>query len=227
MSFSCIVRHQPWGQVETIERDLEKIMSIGRNPKANGFQVASNDEFVSANAVQLLRKARGVEIANTSSHAQIEIHHSSGVRHLFSGESLTVTQSSKIVIPSKELTYSIEVLIEGVLDEIDRSTQTRRLLPDDLEIAEERIPALAGLCATYLFPQHFGTAPLKASEIAGYLSKKGMVVTPKAVNHKIQRTREQVEEYTGNYLDDREGLAQFLIKNQIITADHVRRFLLK
>jgi hypothetical protein len=226
VSFRCLIRHVVWGHPESQERVLEKEVSIGREPRRGGLKIAPSDEFVSANAVQLRRKSTGVEIQNTSSHAQIEIHHSNGVRYLFPKESLTITQSSKIVIPSRDLSYSVEILIEGLDLEVGIGTHTRRLLPDDLVIAHERLPALAGLCANYLFPQHFGYAPLKASEISAYLKKKGLVVTPKAINHKIQRTREQVEEYTGNFIDDREGLAQFLIKNQFVTADDVKKYLL-
>ena len=49
-------------------------------------------------------------------------------------------------------------------------------------------------------------------EIAEKLNKSSLDVTAKAVNNKIQRTREQVEEATGLYIEDREGLAQYLIQ---------------
>jgi hypothetical protein len=226
MSIKCSIRYVEWGHTGFEERTLDKRLSIGRAPKEGGLGIASQDEFVSANAVLLVRKVTGVEIQNTSTHSQIEVHHLSGVRYLFPGESLTVNLSSKVVIPSKDFNYSIEVIIDGDVAGAAVGSHTRRLIPEDLVIAQERIPALAGLCANYLFPQHFGSAPLKASEISAYLAKRGLVATPKAINHKIQRTREQVEEYTGTYLDDREGLAVFLIKNQIITADHVKTYLL-
>jgi hypothetical protein len=49
-------------------------------------------------------------------------------------------------------------------------------------------------------------------------------LTPKAVNNKIQRTREQVEAATGAYLNDREGLASFLIRRGHITKEMVDKY---
>jgi hypothetical protein len=156
----------------------------------------------------------------------LEVHHTSGVRILFPRESLTIVTSTKLLIPSRDLNYSISLELVGFDNHITASAQTKRLLPEDLHIAEERKPALAGLCASLLFPHQFGTAPLKATRIADLLSSKGHEITPKAVNHKIQRTREQVEAHTGTYLDDREGLAQFLIRNRYITSEDVRKHLM-
>jgi hypothetical protein len=224
--FRCSLKLQQWGVAGVTEVQLEKGISIGRSPTKGGLQIAQNDEYVSANAVSVQRKKNGVEIRNTSSHAQIEIHHLSGVRFVFPGEGFIITQSSRINIPSRDFTYVVEIQIEGLEISESAPTHTKRLVPEDLEISHERLPALAGLCASYLFPQLFGSSPLKASDISVYLAKKGMKLTPKAINHKIQRTREQVEEFTGSYVDDREGLALFLIKNRIITADDVREFLI-
>jgi hypothetical protein len=226
-TYTCTISHIPWRSQEAVEVELLRELTIGRAPRGRGMVVGGGDDYVSANAVHLKKKTNGVEIANTSSHSAVEVHHPNGVRIIFPSETLTVNSSSRLVLPSKDVSYIVEIKIEGHEPATQQSGHTRRLVPEDLTIAEERIPALAGLCATYLFPQRFGTAPLKASEIASLLRKSGLDVTAKAINHKIQRTREQVEEHTGMYLDDREGLAQFLIRNKYVTADHVKKYLME
>jgi len=223
---SCLVTHTPWKESTPTSVNLKTDLWIGRDPNKPKFQIGPEDQFISANAVHLTLRETGVEVQNTSSHSQVEVHHTSGVRILFPRESLTVVTSSKLLIPSRDINYSIQLELSGFTDQTTVSTQTKRLVPEDLRLADERIPALAGLCASFLFPQHFGTAPLNASQIAELLSAKGYVITPKAVNHKIQRTREQVEEHTGSYLDNRQGLAQFLIRHRYITSDDVRKHLM-
>ncbi len=73
-------------------------------------------------------------------------------------------------------------------------------------------------------PKKYGVAPLTANEIAEKLNKAALDVTAKAVNNKIQRTREQVEEATGLYIEDREGLAQYLIRKGHITKAMVDKY---
>ena len=63
-----------------------------------------------------------------------------------------------------------------------------------------------------------------ANQIAEKLRKFEAELTPKAVNNKIQRTREQVEAETGLYLNDREGLALFLIRRGHITKEMVDKY---
>ena len=223
---SCTVSHTPWKSNTPIVVRLKSELWIGRDPNKPRLQLGTNDQFISANAARLTMRDTGIEIQNTSSHSQMELHHSTGVRVLFPRESLTIITSSRLVIPSQEINYAILLELAGFEDGSPISSQTMKLVPDDLRIAEERIPALAGLCASFLFPHHFGTSPLKASQIADLLSARGSVITAKAVNHKIQRTREQLEALTGTYIDDREGLAQFLIRHRYITADDVRKHLM-
>lgn len=223
---TCVVTFTPWKATTPVSVSLKRDLWIGRDPNKPKFQIGSEDQFISANAVHLTLRENGVEVQNTSSHSQMEVHHTNGVRILFPRESLTVVTSSKLLIPSRDINYSVHLELSDFFDQPIVSTQTKRLVPEDLHLADERVPALAGLCASFLFPQQFGTAPLKASQIAELLSAKGYQITPKAVNHKIQRTREQVMAHTGSYIDDREGLAQFLIRNRYITSDDVRRHLM-
>lgn len=224
--FTCVVSHEHWSRPQTQVVTLEKRLQIGRDPGASGIKIGNEDHFVSAVAVKLQRRKDGVEILNSSSHSEIDVQHANAVRHLFPGEGMVVNSSVTVLVPSRDYVYPVVVQIEGSIDLAKQTTGTRSLFSQKLELAEERIPALAGLCASFLLPNHFGSAPLKASEISELLAKNGLILTPKAINHKIQRTREQVEEFSGLYIDDREGLAQFLIKNKMITVDHVRMFLL-
>ena len=57
------------------------------------------------------------------------------------------------------------------------------------------------------------------------LSTRGRRLTAKAVNNKIQRTREQIEELTGHYVDDREGLIAYLVRHGHVTLADVREHL--
>jgi len=199
---------------------------IGREPGKSGFVVGASDPYISSRAVELIRRKDGVEVRNTSSHADLDVQQSSALRHIFPGEGIVMISSFTIYLPSKDFTYQVRVEIDGLVAAEQRTGGTRSLVSQRLVISEERLPALAGLCATFLYPGHFGTSPMKASQIAEILTGRGFPVTAKAVKHKIQRTKDQVEQATGNYIDDREGLAQFLIRNRLITADHVKRYLL-
>lgn len=199
---------------------------IGREPGKSGFVVGASDPYISSRAVELIRRKDGVEVRNTSSHADLDVQQSSALRHIFPGEGIVMISSFTIYLPSKDFTYQVRVEIDGLVAAEQRTGGTRSLVSQRLVISEERLPALAGLCATFLYPGRFGTSPMKASQIAEILTGRGFPVTAKAVKHKIQRTKDQVEQATGNYIDDREGLAQFLIRNRLITADHVKRYLL-
>jgi len=205
---------------------LQKSMTIGRDPGKSGLVIGPSDPYISSQAVQLVRRPDGVEIRNTSSHTEVDVQQSSALRHIFPGEGIVMISSFVIYVPSKDFTYQVRVTIEGLDVTGQRSGATRSLQSKKVVVSEERLPALAGLCASFLFPGRFGTAPLKASQIAAILTTRGHPVTAKAVKHKIQRTKDQVEQVTGNYVDDREGLAQFLIRNRIVTAEHVRQYLI-
>jgi len=205
---------------------LQKSLTIGRDPGKGGMVVGPSDQYISSKAIQLLRRLDGVEIRNTSSHAEVNVQQSNALRHIFPGEGIVMISSFVVFLPSRDFTYQVRVTIEGLESSEQNAGATRNLVSQKIVVSEERLPALAGLCASFLYPGRFGTSPLKASQIAAILTTRGHSVTAKAVKHKIQRTKDQVEEATGNYIDDREGLAQFLIRNRIVTAEHVKQYLI-
>ena len=203
---------------------IGKKLSIGRKPGASGLVVGSTDNYVSSIAVELSKKVDELVIWNRSSHSELDIRTQKGLRVLFPDEKFSVRESTTIIIPSKDFSYKIEVRVVGAPQIRESASDTRRLDGHDLSLAEERIPTLCGLCASYFYPKKYGVAPLTANEIAEKLSKVALDVTAKAVNNKIQRTREQVEEATGLYIEDREGLAQYLIRKGHITKAMVDEY---
>jgi hypothetical protein len=221
------VTHQDWRSGGDNSSSLGRNLVIGRDPGKGGFVVGANDSYVSSKAVELIRRKDGVEVRNTSSHTDLDVQQSNALRHIFPGEGIVMISSFTIYLPSKDFTYQVKVEIDGLEAAEQRTGGTRSLVSQRIVISEERLPALAGLCATFLYPSRFGTSPMKASQIAEILTSRGFPVTAKAVKHKIQRTKDQVEQATGNYIDDREGLAQFLIRNRLITAEHVQRYLIE
>ena len=224
--FSCEVTHQDWRSGSSNSSSLERNLVIGRDPGKSGLVVGANDSYVSSRAAELIRRKDGVEVRNTSSHTDLDVQQSNALRHIFPGERIVMISSFTIYLPSKDFTYQVKVEIDGLEAAQQRTGGTRSLLSQRIVISDERLPALAGLCATFLYPNRFGTSPMKASQIAEILTSRGFPVTAKAVKHKIQRTKDQVEQATGNYVDDREGLAQFLIRNRLVTAEHVKQYLI-
>lgn len=224
--FNCEVIHEDWRVKSRQAAILQKSLIIGRDPGKGGLVVGPSDQYISSKAIQLVRRPDGVEIRNTSSHAEVNVQQSSALRHIFPGEGIVMISSFVIFLPSKDFTYQVRVTIEGLGATEQHVGATRNLISQKIVVSEERLPALAGLCASFLYPGRFGTSPLKASQIAAILTTRGHSVTAKAVKHKIQRTKDQVEQATGNYVDDREGLAQFLIRNRIVTAEHVKQYLI-
>ena len=199
-------------------------LCIGREPGENGLVVGGSDRYVSSIAVELATKENELIIWNRSSHSALDIRTHNGLRVLFPNEKFSVRESATIIIPSSDYRYKIDVEVIGALQVLESATNTQQLDGHDLALAVERIPTLCGLCASYFYPEKYGSAPLTANQIAEKLTKSSHSVTAKAVNNKIQRTREQVEAATGLYLDDREGLAQYLIRTSHITKAMVDEF---
>lgn len=203
---------------------LEKKILVGRDPGKGGFVVGHNDQYVSSIAIELSKGLSELLIWNRSSHSHIDIRLDTGLRMLFPGEKLSVHESTTIIITSDVYIYQIEALITELIIEGRKTTGTQKLDGHDLVLAEERIPTLCGLCASYFYPEKYGVAPLTANQIAERLKRSGSDLTSKAVNNKIQRTRDQVEEASGLILDDREALAQYLIRRGNITKEMIDRY---
>jgi hypothetical protein len=209
---------------QLISIEVKKSLIIGRNPGENGLVVGENDDYVSSIALEISLERSNLVIWNRSSHNELDIRLHTGLRMLFPNEKIVVRESATIIIPSAVYMHKIEVDLFDVKPIAKTSTGTQRLDGHDLGFAMERIPTLCGLCVSYFYPERYGSAPLTANQIAEKLQKFEPGLTPKAVNNKIQRTREQVEDATGAYLNDREGLALFLIRKGHITKEMVDRY---
>lgn len=203
---------------------MEKKLSIGRNPGKNGLVVGGSDSYVSSIAVELTTKENELIIWNRSSHSELDVRTHTGLRVLFPDEKFIIRESATVIIPSSVYMYKIDLELTDVKQVEQHSTGTQKLDGHDLILAVERIPSLCGLCAFAFYPEKYGTAPLTANQIADKLKKFHPTLTAKAVNNKIQRTREQVEEATGNYLDDREGLAHYLTRKGHISKAMVDKY---
>jgi hypothetical protein len=215
----CVVRYQSPDH-EDHEHTVKKSILIGRSPGGKGLRLTPEDSAVSSVALELTVESSFVRVKNRSSYAQIDVHHDQGVRFLFPGEALETTSSIRVVIPGSVYKHEIHVSVAGLKAEA-APTGTRPLIDFQFGIAEERLPTVVMLCAARFFPDRFGHALMSANDIARTLSGRGYEVTPKAVNNKIQRTKEDIAEKLEIYLDRREDLADWLIRNGHVSRAQV------
>ena len=209
---------------ETIVVEVDKCLHIGRAPKQPGLVLAKDDEYISANAIAVRVNSDGVQIGNTSSHSYIEIRTPQGLRVLFPGEQLLIPTAATVMLRGHTFTYRVEV-DPGVLRVAQINRTGTKPVNEPFIIAEERKSTLVVLCAAHFFPERYGQSPLKASDIAKMLTERGQKVTTKAVNNKLQRTREDIEEHTGDYVDDREALVNYLVRFGYVTLADVKELL--
>tara|TARA_B100000902_G_scaffold396783_1_gene458735 strand:+ start:1000 stop:1674 length:675 start_codon:yes stop_codon:yes gene_type:complete len=206
---------------DTVRRSITDVTIVGRDPGNDGVVLSPEDMTISAKALELSVKENGLLVSNSSSYSNINVEHNRGVtRHLHPGEELLVDSSITVIVEGEVFTHKIEVEISGTLENVSSSGTTIDLR-QHIVIAEERKPALICLCAARFYPERYGTALLPASNISQILKRQGIETTPKAINNKVQRTKNDVSKRTGLHLDTREDLADFLIENQLITRSDV------
>lgn len=203
---------------------LGEVTEIGRSPSDGGIRLTPEDQSISGTAFVVERRDRQVLIRNTSSYAQLDVHHEQGVRFLFPGEELVTAASVVVVVPGSVYTHTINIQVTGGVREPGPATGTTPLLRE-FAVPPERKRALVGLCAARFFPDRLGAALLSASDIAALLTAAGEPVTAKAVNNKLQRLRTDVAQKLGLYLDRREDLADWAIRQGHVTRSDVERLL--
>lgn len=207
---------------QNVEGAIRKALIVGRNPGEQGLKLTPEDSAISAKAAEISVTANGITIRNTSSYAQIDVHHETGTRYLFPGEALETRSDTRVVIPGSVYSHQIWVEVSVVAEQPQHAASTTtRVGPEEFSIANERLPALIGLCAARFFPERLGSGLLTATKIAEVLNQNGHHVTAKAVNNKLQRIREDAADRFGVYLDSREELADWAIKNGYVTRSHV------
>lgn len=223
LSMRCVVKYRSPDH-EDHEHTVNKSLLIGRSPGEKGLRLTPEDSSVSSVALELTTESDALRVKNRSSYAQIDVHHDQGVRFLFPGEALETKSSIRVVIPGSVYKHEIHVEVFGLKAEAT-PTGTRPLIDFQFVIAEERLPTAIMLCAARFFPDRFGHALMSANDISRTLAERGFEVTPKAVNNKIQRTKEDIAERLEIYLDRREDLADWLIRNGHVSRAQVEELM--
>lgn len=198
---------------------------VGRDPGGSGLVVGAEDQSVSARALTAYYAAGEVRIRNSSTYAPIEITSMGGLRLLFPGESISVDAEVVARIPGRTQSHPIRISPTLRTGSKQPKTGTQPLLEGEPTIAEERHRVLTALCLPKFFPERFGSALLNARQISQVLEPLGVRVSPKAVNNKLQRLREQVAERHGVYLDTREDLAEYAIRQGLVTLTDARQLM--
>jgi len=219
------IRHDDPATGNTSHNQLKDVVYLGRDPGPNGLHVGSNDQTVSSRAVTLTRTESGLLIHNSSSFSECEISLQTGLRIIFPGESIVLQQSCELRIPGEIYSYRVKITIDGESFKMEAGETGTRRIVESVEIHPERWPVAVCLCSHRFFPERFGTTAPNATEIVKMLDKLGVTVTPKAVNHKIQRLREDLGERNGQFLDTRDDLVDFLVRQRAVTRSDVQTLL--
>lgn len=218
----CSISYRSPDQHETIF-ELADEVKIGRAPGIGGVILTPEDQSISGTSVIVERRRTQVVIRNTSSFAQIDVHQEQGVRFLFPGEELVTTSNVVIAIPGRVYTHHVNVDVVGAVPAAKPATGTAPLLGEGFAVPEERRSTLVALCAARFFPDRLGSALLTSTDIARLLTSAGEPVTAKAVNNKLQRLRNDIAIRLDVYLDSREDLADWAIRQGHVTRSDVER----
>jgi hypothetical protein len=194
-------------------------VAVGREPGTGGVAVGCDDPAVSSRALLASVQAGLVRLENASTYASLEVTTTRGLRYLFPGEAIEVDVDATVTIPGRIESHPVRIVVQHPSDTPAPRTGTQPLLPTEIGIPQERKSVLVAMCLARFFPDRYGSALLSASDIVGVLRRHGEPVTAKAVNNKIQRTREQLAERHGVYLESRDDLADFLIRHGLVSVE--------
>ena len=209
----------PDGQKHACE--VTRDLAIGRSPAEGGVVLTPEDRAISGTALVVQVRQGHVAVRNASTFAQLDVKHQQGTRFLFPGEELTVRTDVVVTIPGTVYSHVVHVQVQGAQDASDPPTGTTPLVAEAFEVPSERRSALAGLCAARFFPDRFGSALLTATDIAKLMTAAGEPATAKAVNNKLQRLRTDIADKLGVYLDTREDLADWAIRQGHVSRSAV------
>lgn len=220
MAFS--IRYQPPAGEEALDLDHVDSVVIGRAPGSDGVCLVPFDETISAAAAEVSQIEGGLRIENTSTYASIEVQLDHGSRWLSPGEATTTPRSSTVVIAGEVYRHVVRLTPSESPPVAVPATGTRPVLSTNYEVAPERFPSLVALCASRFYPDRFGTDLLSAREIAKKVSANSdQPTTQRAVHNKLQRLREDVESRFGVPMESREDLADWAIRNAVVTRRDV------
>ena len=201
--------------------EVTRDLAIGRSPAEGGVVLTPEDRAISGTALVVQVRQGHVAVRNASTFAQLDVKHQQGTRFLFPGEELTVRTDVVVTIPGTVYSHVVHVQVQGAQDASDPPTGTTPLVAEAFEVPSERRSALAGLCAARFFPDRFGSALLTATDIAKLMTAAGEPATAKAVNNKLQRLRTDIADKLGVYLDTREDLADWAIRQGHVSRSAV------
>lgn len=216
----CVVSYKsPDGK--EFDLQVNELVTVGRDPTKAKIVLSPMEDSISGIAVQITVRRNSVVIANTSSYAQIDVLHEQGTRFLFPNEELSTTSSVVVVVPGAIYRHQIQVNLSGLDAPAKDTALTTPLNQESFTVPDERRPALVALCASRFYPDRYGAALLSATEIAKLLSTSEVRTSAKAVNNKLQRLRNDIAARLGIYLDTRDDLADWAIRNGHVTRSDV------
>lgn len=208
----------------TITRSVATSLVIGRHPGRGGVVIGPDDFTISAKTLRVALQGRSTVVENLSTHAAIEIHGTGGVRLLEPLEELRLTSDTRIVVRGSVFQFPID--ITGVRrpprPRRPRSASpTLRFLEGQRKIADTRQLALVALCLPHFDPRRWPGGLLTSPQIAEQLRLAGVEVTPKEVNNKLARLRDQLGRDHGINLGSRDELAALAIRYGMVTMNDV------
>ena len=223
MSFSIRYRPPDADNAFVLE-DVDEVV-IGRNPGDDGLTLTPYDDTISAAAVNVCQVEDGLRVENTSSFATIELRLASGTIWMSPKEAMVSSEIVGILVSGSVWVHTVELYDQEQSVNRQAVAGTRPVLETAYEIPEERFPALVALCAPHFYQDRFGQGLLDSRSIAKRVSpdELGKVVTPKAVDNKLQRIRSDLAEKHGLYLDSREDLAGWAVRERVVTRFDVDR----
>ena len=208
----------------TITRSVATSLVIGRHPGRGGIVIGPDDLTISAKALRVALQGRSTVVENLSTHAAIEIHGTGAVRLLEPLEELRLTSDTRIVVRGSAYQFPID--ITGVRRppsprRARSASPTLRFLQGQRRIADTRQQALVALCLPRFDPRRWPGGPLTSPQIAEQLRMAGIPVTPKEIDNKLARLRDQIGKDHGIHIGSRDELAELAIRHGMVTMNDI------
>ena len=229
-SMECQIRYDAPDGSLTESRELQEELTVGRAPGEGGIALVPEDQSISRRTAELEIRDMQLVVRNVGTYKQIDIHSQSGVRHLLPGEEMRISSSVTIVIAGEIYTHEIMAKVTGAEPVPVTAGDTAAPSHRDLQIPEERLPAVIALCAPHFYPDRYGKKLMSYKKIAKLLTGVGIEPPPtaSAIDKKLSRTRiENINEKHGLFIDTREELVDFVVLNGIVTREDVDNLLHK
>ncbi|MCB1001724.1 MAG: hypothetical protein KDB40_20705 [Acidimicrobiales bacterium] len=208
----------------SVTRHVSTSLAIGRRPGRGGVVIGADDLTISRTAVRVTLLSRSAMVENLSTHAAVELHGTGAMRLLQPGEELRLVGDSRVVVTGSAFQFPIDIM--GVRPpprpRRPRSTSpTHRFLEGRRDLPDARMQALVALCLPRFDPHRWPGGLLTSPEIAEQLRSAGLTTTPKEIDNKLARLRDQVSRDHGINLGSRAELAEFALRHGIVTMNDI------